>query len=253
MAEIRIYLTGRIALEIDGRLVFDESKFRGRQSKLLFAYLVFNRNRVVSRDDLAHLLWPDRLPPGWDASLNALVSRIRSLLTESYPADDKWLIRTAGEYVIEMPPDTWIDVEVINSAVDDAEGAVRSNLQNAVWGPANVAATIARRPFLHGMEGEWIESTRDWLGRQHVRALECLASLWLVRGETGPAIEVLTQVIESDPYRETSYQMLMRAFTREGNRAQGVPVYNQLRDRLSEDLQVEPSPESQAAYRELTS
>ena len=88
-------------------------------------------------------------------------------------------------------------------------------------------------------------------GRQHVRALECLASLWLARGETGPAIEVLTLVIASDPYRESSYQMLMRAFTQEGNRAQGVLVYKQLRARLNKDLQVEPSPESEAVFRDL--
>lgn len=238
-------------MEIDGHLAFDESKFRGRQPKLLFAYLVFNRNRTVLRDELANLLWPDRLPSGWDGSLNALVSRIRSLLATSLPTGNEWLVRAAGEHVISMPSDTWIDIETVGTAVDDAEAAQRSKQQSAVWGPANVAATIARRPFLHGMDGEWIDSTRDWLGRQCVRALECLASLWLARGETGPAIEVLTQVIASDPYRESSYQMLMRAFTQEGNRAQGVLVYKQLRARLNRDLQVEPSPKSDALFREL--
>lgn len=251
MTGIRIYLTGRIALEVDGRLAFDESKFRGRQPRLLFAYLVFNRNRAVTRDELANVLWPDRLPSGWEGSLNALVSRIRSLLAASHPTGNEWLVSTAGEYVISLPSDTWIDIEAVGTAVDDAEGALRSEEHSAAWGPANVAATIAKRPFLHGMDGEWIDTTREWLGRQRVRALECLANLWLARDETGPAIEVLTEVIASDPYRESSYQMLMRAFTQEGNRAQGVLVYKQLRARLNKDLQVEPSAESQAVFREL--
>lgn len=192
MSRIRIYLTGRIALEIDGRLAFDESKFRGRQPKLLFAYLVFNRNRAVTRGELADLLWPDRLPSGWEGSLSAVVSRIRSLLAKSLPTGNEWLVRTTGEYVISLPSDTWIDIETVGTAVDGAEGALRSEQPSAAWGPANVAATIAKRPFLHGMDGEWIDSTRDWLSRQHVRALECLATLWLSRGETGPAIDVLT-------------------------------------------------------------
>lgn len=238
-------------MEIDGRLAFDESKFRGRQPKLLFAYLVLNRSRSISRDELAETLWPEVLPTGWDGSLNALVSRIRSLLASQFPADNDWLRLTAGEYTVSLPSDVWIDVEVVGTAVDDAEGAVRSDQQSKGWGPANVAAAIAKRPFLHGSDGEWIAETREWLDRQHTRALECLASIWLGREETGPAIEVLTQVIASDPYRESSYQMLIRAFALEGNRAQGVLVYNQLRDRLSDDLQVEPSPESQAVYREL--
>lgn len=236
-------------MEIDGRLAFDESKFRGRQPKLLFAYLVFNRNRAVTRGELADLLWPDRLPSGWEGSLSAVVSRIRSLLAKSLPTGNEWLVRTTGEYVISLPSDTWIDIETVGTAVDGAEGALRSEQPSAAWGPANVAATIAKRPFLHGMDGEWIDSTRDWLSRQHVRALECLATLWLSRGETGP----VTQVIASDPYRESSYQMLMRAFTQEGNRARGVLVYKQLRARLNRDLQVEPSPESEAVFRDLAS
>ena len=184
--------------------------------------------------------------------MNALVSRIRSLLANSLPDGNDWLARTAGEYVILMPLDAWVDLEVVSTAVDDAEGAVRSKLFGEAWGPANVAATIAKRPFLPGLEGEWVDSIRDWLGRQQVRALECLASLWLARNETGSAIEVLNQAIASDPYRESSYQMLMQAFGQEGNRARGVLVYKQLRSLLHNDLRVEPSPESQAAFLALT-
>ena len=71
------------------------------------------------------------------------------------------------------------------------------------------------------MDGEWIKSTRAHLSRQYLRALECLASIWLIRGETGPAIEALNQAMASDPYRESSYQMLNEALGQEGNRARG--------------------------------
>ena len=251
MPAIRIYLAGRIAVEIDGRLALDESKFRGSQPRLVFTYLIMNRGLSVSRDELASILWPDRLPSGWDGSLNALLSRTRSLLAKSIPSGSEWLTLSGGDYLMSMPSDTWIDVEVLRTSMGDVESALRSGQQDEAWGPANVAAVIAKRSFLQGLDGEWISTTREWLDRQHVRALECLAIVLMAREQPAPAIEVLSQIITADPYRESSYQLLIRAFLLEGNRAQGVLIYNQLRDRLSADLQVEPSPETQAAYQEL--
>ena len=82
-------------------------------------------------------------------------------------------------------------------------------------------------------------------------ALECLAHVWLERGETGAAIEAASQAIAVDSYRETSYQLLMRAYAAAGNRAEGVLAYKRLQKLLREDPGIEPSPESEAAYRRL--
>ena len=53
---IRIYLAGRIALEVDGEVTLNERRFRGKQGRLVFAYLVSEKTRPVSREELAVLL-----------------------------------------------------------------------------------------------------------------------------------------------------------------------------------------------------
>ncbi len=249
---IRIYLTGRLALEADGNLIFDESRLRGRQSRLLFAYVVHNRGRAISRGELASSLWIDKLPAAWESSMSALASRLKALFA-TVPTDesDSWLASAAGEYVLHLPPGTWVDLEATGHAIDEAEGALRTGRHEKAWASANVAAAIGKRRFLPGFEGEWVESIRDRLDRQHVRALECLAHVWLERGETGAAIEAANQAIAVDSYRETSYQLLMRAYATAGNRAEGVLAYKRLQKLLRDDLSVEPSPESEAAYRRL--
>ena len=249
---IRIYLTGRLALESERNLIFDESRLRGRQSRLLFACLVYNRGRAISRGELAGSLWTDELPAAWDSSMSALISRLKALFA-TVPTDgsDSWLASAAGEYILRLPPETWIDLEATGPAIDEAEGALRAGRPEKAWASANVAATIGKRRFLPGFDGEWIESIRDRLDRQHVRALECLAHVWLERGETAAAIEAASQAIAVDSYRETSYQLLMRAYAAAGNRAEGVLAYKRLQKRLREDLGIEPSPESEAAYRRL--
>ena len=44
---VRVYLTGRVALEVDGQVVVNERGLRGRQGRVAFAYLVCNRTRPV--------------------------------------------------------------------------------------------------------------------------------------------------------------------------------------------------------------
>ncbi len=52
----RIYLCGRLAIE-SGATVLLERGFPGRQGRLLWVYLVLNRQRPVGRERLAHALW----------------------------------------------------------------------------------------------------------------------------------------------------------------------------------------------------
>jgi SARP family transcriptional regulator, regulator of embCAB operon len=54
-----------------------------------------------------------------------------------------------------------------------------------------------------------------------------------------------------EPFRETSYQLLMRAHAAVGNRAEALRVYEHCRRLLSEELGVPPSPQTEAVYLEI--
>ena len=56
------------------------SGLRGKQVRLLLAYLLLNRTRHVGREELIGALWPDRAPVSQDAALRTLLSRLRSAL-----------------------------------------------------------------------------------------------------------------------------------------------------------------------------
>src|SRR6266487_3578071 len=71
----RIQLCGRLAAEIEGRRI--EADLPGRQGRLLFVYLVANRDRVIGREELIEALWPERAPPAVGGALRALVSKVR--------------------------------------------------------------------------------------------------------------------------------------------------------------------------------
>ena len=192
------------------------------------------------------------MPPAWEVALSALVSRLRGFLARTpLRSQGAAISRGFGQYQLNLPVDTWVDLETAANAIDLAEGALRAGDANKAFGPATVAAIIAKRPFLSGDEGDRVEAQRRKLERLYLRSLECLSRIQLATGEPGIAIETSVEAIARDPFRESSYQLLMRAYEATGNRPEAVRVYHRLRGVLSEELGTDPSAETEALYLEL--
>src|SRR5690348_14672961 len=151
--QLRIFLAGRVAIETDG-VVIDEARLPGRQGRLLFAYLVAEQGRPVSRDELAEALWGAAPPPTWDKALTILVSKLRSLLAERSDGANA-LTSAFGCYRLELPEGTWVDVLVAAAAIQEAEEALASGELEQAKAAAELAASLVRQPFLPGEEGAW--------------------------------------------------------------------------------------------------
>ena len=249
---LRIYVTGRVAVEVDGKVVIDERQFRGKQGRLLFVYLINERSRPVSKEELASVLWPDEQSEAWEAALSALTSRLAGLLSSGeMEGQGMSFSRSLGQYQLMLPIDAWVDIEAGNSALDRAEAAVRSGEARQALGPAAVAASIARRPFLPGVDGFWRESLQGKLQRQLVRALDCLGEMQLEIGESQNAVESALEALSLDPYRERTHRCLMRAYVATGNRAKAVAAYHEFRELLADEVGTDPESETQALYLEI--
>lgn len=244
---LRIYLTGRVLIEESGTVLLDERRFTGRQGRLTFARLAADRRRAVSRDELAEELWLGTLPPSWERSLNTIISKLRRLLA-NVGIPDVALRGSFGRYQLLLPADTWIDVEAASEAIDHAESALRGERLQEAWGWAQAAYHISRRPLLMGEEGPWVSFKRSELRDVLVRAHECLSEVFICNREPAYAVKHAKEAIAVEPFRETSYQFLMRAHAAVGNRAEALRVYEHCRDLLSEELGVSPSPQTEAVY-----
>ena len=249
---IRIYVTGRVAVEVDGQVVINERLFRGKQGRLLFAYLVSERSRPVAKEELASVLWPDQQSDTWEAALSSLTSRLAALLSsEGLETLGMSFSRRFGQYQLRLPSDVGSIFEAGTSALDRAEAAVRAGEARNALGPAAVAASIARRPFLPGVDGFWRESLQGKLDRQLVRALDCLGEMQLEIGEPQTALESALESVRLDPYRERAHRALMRAYAATGNRAKAVAAYHEFRELLANDVGTDPEAETEALYLEI--
>jgi DNA-binding SARP family transcriptional activator len=247
---LRLYLTGRLTLERD-RVSLDERVFPGRQGRRAFAFLVLERFRPVPIDELAHAVWGTEDPSGaWETALSAIVSKLRAAL-RPLGLESRAIAAESGCYQLTLPGDAWVDLEAARHALDEAEGHVRGGRVRQAWGPANVAASIAARPFLAAAEGDWIAHARTALRDTRVRALECLAAVASANGEHPLAAQLAREVVALEPFRETGWQRLMRALADGGNRAEALRAHAECRDLMAKELGIAPSRETEAVARAL--
>lgn len=247
----RIYLTGSVALEHGEQLV-REKQFPGRQGRIAFVFLAINRHRSVHREELMGAIWPDDAPAQTDGALDAILSKLRSLLKiAGFAAGAAGIDVTSGTITLQLPSTAWIDIEAAANALDEAEGALRRNDAAPPWGLANTAVVISRRPFLPDVESPWIESQRNTLRALLMRALQCLVSISAKNGEHALAIQHAVEMVELDPFRETAYQLLMKMHAAAGDRAEALRVFAKCRELLRDEMGISPSPQTEAVYLEI--
>ncbi len=239
----RIQICGSLAVERGGERL--ESQLPGRQGRLLLTYLVINRHRQVSRDELAEALWLEPDPLAVDARLNPLLSKLRRVFGPD-------AVEGRGAVRLELG-DAWVDLEAAVDAIHRAESAVAQERWSAAWGPSLTALFVAERDFLAGEDAPWIDEVRHQLTVLRLRALECHTAVGLGLGgtELAAAIRCARQLIRLAPLRESGYRQLMSALQREGNVAEALHVYGELCERLRDELGVSPSAATRELYQQL--
>jgi len=239
----RIQLCGRLVVELEGRRV--EGELSGRQGRTLFAYLVVHRLRLAGRGEL-ETLWGEIAPPAADASLSALLSKLRAALGPG-------VLEGRRELRLLLPAGAWVDVEAAFEAIHRAESCVALGEWAGAWGPARVALNVSNRPFLPGAVAPWIDERRRALEGLRLRALECVAAAGL--GLEGPELAATERsarsLIEVAPFRESGYRFLMEALAARGEAAEALVVYDRLRRLLRDELGIAPTRATQDLHRVL--
>jgi SARP family transcriptional regulator, regulator of embCAB operon len=243
-ARTRIQLCGRLAVELGGREL--TAKLPGGQARVLFTYLTVSRALPARREELIEALWPWRVPRGADASLSALLSRLRTVLGAH-------VLSGRTEIILRLPGDAWIDLEAAQEAIHRAESAVAQGDWARGWGPSLVALFTARRGFLPGEDLPWADEHRRRLEEIRCSALECYAAVALGVGgtELAPGERVACELAAAEPYRERVHALLMEILAARGNAAEALRVYETLRERLRDELGATPAPELRALQERL--
>jgi DNA-binding SARP family transcriptional activator len=237
---VRFCVLGPLRVERDGQ----QLALGRRQQRALLARLLVEPGRPVSVDRLVEDLWGDDAPPSARGSLQALVSRLRQLLEPDRPAGSppRVLVSRAPGYALLVPRGA-LDADRFVELADEgrralAAGATAQALERfeeglGLW-QGDVLADLADEP--------WVTPTASRLQALRHEALELRAEALLATGATGAAIAELEVLSSADALRERPWELLLEALHAAGRTVEALERYRQVRDRLRDELGLDPGP-----------
>lgn len=210
----------------------------GTKVRALLADLLANRNRVVSADRLIDDLWGEDAPANPAGALQVRVSQLRKALNDAEPG--------ARDLVESHPPGYLLRVDAVDAARFD-ELACCTDVERltealALW-RGEAYADVADAEFVRP------EATR--LAEQRLAVHERLAEARLARGEHDLVAADLAELVARHPLREGLRAVQLRALYAAGRQSEALDSYAQLRDRLAEELGLDPGPELVALHRRI--
>ncbi|HET9658931.1 MAG TPA: BTAD domain-containing putative transcriptional regulator [Thermomicrobiales bacterium] len=244
---LNVSICGKLAIEA-GTVVVLERDFPARQGRRLWSYLVLERRRIASRDELGEAIWGDEPPDEWDTALSAIASRLRSTLK---PVPGIEVVNDSGGYRLRLPSHVFIDFERARYGLHLAETALAQGDARAALSEARVALEIAARGFLPGEGLPWVELRRRQLRDTQIHAGECLAEAELRRNQPLRAEREAEELLIVDPLNEAAYRIRMRAAVAMGNRAGLLRAITQCRTVLASHAGMTPSAETEQLFQDL--
>jgi DNA-binding SARP family transcriptional activator len=240
----RIRLIGTLHATIAGRRVDD--LLPGPKGRVLFTFLVLNRHRPCSRDELVGVLWPNDRPASPEGALSTLLTRLRHAVGEG-------VVEGRGALSLRLPDDALIDVDEVQRHVAAAREALGRGDAGHALEQARRAYALTAGEMLPGADGTWLEEARRELAEFAVTALELSARAGIAIGgsELAGAKGAARRLIDCEPYRESGYALLMEVHARVGDVAEALRVFERVRVLLRDELGARPSPGLLALHQQL--
>jgi predicted ATPase/DNA-binding SARP family transcriptional activator len=228
--QVEFAVLGPLEVRVEGRPV----QVRGQRQRALLAALLLRPGTVVPVDRLIDEVFGD-VPPGQPRNaLQTYVARLRSALG---PAAGLIVTRPPG-YLLDAPREA-VDAERFTELAASARDAYSPV---AALGLVEQALALWRGAALAEFGGTFARGAALRLDGLRLTAREDHAALLLRAGRAAEAVAGLEALVEEEPWRERAVQLLVTAMAREGRTAGALAAYGRYRDRLRDDLGLDPSP-----------
>ena len=214
------------------------------QQRALLALLLVRAGRPVPMDEITDLLWPDSAPASAAGIVHNRVSGLRQVLPTGT------LTRSASGYRLDLaaPSLDWLTFQDLVSTARSA----RAGDPDRAAALLTRAVRLRRGPVAADLPGT-VRGSPVFAEAERRVAAAALEAAELAHGRdcAYDVLPVLRAVAAAAPFDEPVYVALMRLLAAAGRTAEAVQHFHDLRERLADELGVDPSPETAATYREI--
>jgi predicted ATPase/DNA-binding SARP family transcriptional activator len=214
---------------------------RGVKQRTVLALLALHRGQPVSADRLIDALWGDGQVANPVNALQAQIGQLRRTLGATA------ILTSDAGYALNIGPD-----EVDAARFEHLVAQGRRLLEDGEMALASATLSEALRlrrgePLTEFAYAGFADAERAHLDELTLVAIETRAEADLVLGRHGELVGELWALCREHPLRERLWELLMLALYQSGRQAEALRAYTEARDRLVDELGIDPGP----ALREL--
>lgn len=243
---IEVTLIGPTQVRTPAR-VFSGRDFGGVKPRRLLEILALDPGVPVSKDRLADLLWEGQPPASWTATLEGYVSLLRGRLEPGVPARDSVIRTVNGGYALDRER-----VRVDSAVVRELVVRARSARAGGALPLLREALELGAEELLAGSLGAaWADAARQEHQRLRVEAATAAARHALHLGQPALAVTLADAALALDPMAEDACRSAMQGLWAQGRTAEALRRHADLRAVLSDELGVDPTPQTQAVLAQL--
>ncbi|MEU7841244.1 BTAD domain-containing putative transcriptional regulator [Micromonospora sp. NPDC049114] len=210
----------------------------GAKVRALLADLLTNRNQVVSADRLIDDLWGDDSPANPAGALQVRVSQLRKALNDAEPG--------ARDLVESRAPGYLLRADTV-----DADRFAELARHTDVDGLTEALGLWRGEAYADVADAEFVRAEATRLAEQRLAVHERLAEARVARGEHDLVAADLAELVARHPLREGLRAVHLRALYAAGRQSEALDSYADLRDRLADELGLDPGPELVALHRRI--
>ena len=231
---LQLSLLGSPQITLDGNTV---TALASAKSHALLYYLAA-MDRPQSRLALAGLLWSNKSDSEARMNLRQALYQLRQVLPDYVKAtrQEVQLVRAEG---------LGVDVQLFAAMLKSGLTGDMERLQTAVdqyQGDFLAGFFVDDAPEFE----EWQLVERERLRSLAIQAMHQLSTHYMQERLVGSGLLVTRRLLEVEPWREESHQLLIRLLAWDGQMSAALAQYEQCRQLLADELGVEPSPETEA-------
>lgn len=214
------------------------------RQRCVLASLLVDVNRPVSVDQLIDRVWADEPPRQVRNALAGYLSRLRQLLGD---AGDVQISRGTAGYTLTADALS-VDLHLFRHLAGQARASADQ-----------LEATECYRRALELWRGEpfavldtpWVNEVRNALEAERLSVALDRNDATLRAGRHTELLDELAAALQAHPLDERLAGQLMLAQYRSGRQADALDTYRQMRDRLIDELGIEPSPPLREVHQQI--
>jgi DNA-binding SARP family transcriptional activator len=244
MPRLKVSLFGGLRFVFGGKELGDLAA----SCRPVLGYLLLQRRRPVTRQEVAGTLWADVDDHRARRSLSTALWRLKQT-----PGLRHYLVQFPSQDHLSFAWDLpgWLDIVAFDRRIGPYLGMEPTDLDARAVRCLALAADLYQGDLLAGINEEWVLVERQRYQTLYYETLYHLTCAHFAGRRWSQALLYGRRLSVLEPLREDVHRLLMRSYAEMGNRAKAIEQYRICQGELGSELAVEPMEETKALYREI--